>query len=236
MEFITAHLTDQGLYREKNQDALSLQIIRAGRRRILLAVVCDGLGGLSDGELASARVVQSVTQWFRQHWQELAAGRYAGKRLQKELTAFMEQEHKKLSSHGRRRGRMLGTTVSLLLVLGRRFYIMHVGDTRIYLIRRRVRQLSADHALSENVLLQCVGSARKIKPDFTSGRVKRGVGFLLCSDGFYRRLARGELEQGLARRHTYSSSEAGQRLLELCRIARMRGEEDNISAIFVKVK
>ena len=79
MIFQGACYTDQGSVRESNQDACTVKVARTSRGQAALAVVCDGMGGLVQGELASAELLREFDSWFWHYLpdllrQELDAG------------------------------------------------------------------------------------------------------------------------------------------------------------------
>ena len=64
MAFLTAYHTDVGIKKKTNQDALLLKTAQTAKGEVGLFVVCDGMGGLSHGELASATVIRGMAEWF----------------------------------------------------------------------------------------------------------------------------------------------------------------------------
>ena len=66
MKFLVTASTDVGILKETNQDSCLVKHISTKIGEILLAVVCDGMGGLSKGELASATVVRAFSHWFNE--------------------------------------------------------------------------------------------------------------------------------------------------------------------------
>ena len=71
MQFCLAACTDRGKTRRVNQDGLLLQQALCGRKRYVLAAVCDGMGGLEKGELASSEVLRSLADWFQSRFPEV---------------------------------------------------------------------------------------------------------------------------------------------------------------------
>ena len=66
MSYLVALHSDKGIVRETNQDSLCVMEANTSAGKILMAVVCDGMGGLAKGEVASAAVVLSLCRWFEQ--------------------------------------------------------------------------------------------------------------------------------------------------------------------------
>ena len=68
IHYLAAAQTDIGLVKQVNQDRLTVKVIDTELGEVALAVICDGMGGLAKGELASAIVVRAFEKWF---WEEL---------------------------------------------------------------------------------------------------------------------------------------------------------------------
>ena len=150
---------------------------------------------------------------------------------------------------------MLGTTAVCFLLIGTDFLLMNVGDSRLYKTtdtHEGIRQLTHDHSLVQrqidsgqitdveardsnykSVLLQCIGASPEVEPDFFFGNVTRDSNYLLCTDGFWRRLALDELEEVFSPQVCNSDEEAEARIGRMIDEVKRRGEEDNISAILV---
>lgn len=245
MIFQGACYTDQGGVRESNQDACTVKVAQTGRGQVALAVVCDGMGGLVQGELASAELLREFDSWFWHYLPELLRQGLSPQRLSAQWNGLVQGANRRLRDYGRAQGITLGTTVTALLAAEGRYYLLHVGDCRAYLISGgSVLQLTEDQTLAarelqagrlrpedlpadprQHVLLQCVGIA-EVLPSFFMGECPAEGTFLLCSDGFYHTLTGGELAgldgEGAA------MPLALERLGQTCR---RRGEEDNLTAV-----
>ena len=64
MEYLTAWYWNRGKDRRKNEDSFSLQKVKIGGREAAFLLVCDGIGGLPEGETASGLVAEKMTEWF----------------------------------------------------------------------------------------------------------------------------------------------------------------------------
>ena len=98
------------------------------------------------------------------------------------------EQNEKIKAYGEQNGFMLGTTISAILIYRGMYYILHVGDSRVYEITSGIRQLTADQTLvareiaagrltpeqaetdsRRSVLLQCIGASPVVEPDFVVG-------------------------------------------------------------------
>ncbi len=253
MRFIATADTDIGNTREANQDSLLIRHAQTPAGEVLLCVVCDGMGGLSKGELASATVVRAFSDWFDR---ELSGGDGAFdlRTTAAQWTTLLDDANRTLSMYGERHLIHLGTTISGILFAGGRYLLCHVGDSRIYHIDRHACQLTEDQTLvgqevragrltkeqarrdtRRGVLLQCVGASASVKPQMIVGKAKTGV-YLLCSDGFYHKTTAGEMSASLAPDALRDRRVMHARVRRLIDLAKSRGEKDNLSAILVRAR
>jgi serine/threonine protein phosphatase PrpC len=159
-----------------------------------------------------------------------------------ERLVFHAQEQ--LRQYGRREQLNLGTTMSVLVLWENTYMIWHLGDSRIYRIRRHgrsrrkaaVEQLTRDHVTGRNRLTKCVGSFGFFRPEEHMGTLREKDAFLLCSDGFYHHITEQELEDALWQGHVKEEEQIERRLKEIGDACMKRGERDNLSAVYVKTE
>lgn len=241
MRFLSDVFWEKGEWREQNQDAVVLLTALTGRGRVLLAAVCDGMGGHSGGEVASALVTRQLQEWF---YDTLLPSVRRRKRLwviRRSLDRLVYQMQACFKGYAQREQLQLGTTMSVLVIWEQRYLLWHLGDSRIYRVRRKRRGqeaeivcLTQDHKVGSSSLTRCVGSFGFFCPDHSLGTVRAEEGFLICSDGFYRRMEEGELGGVLAPQGITGEEQIGRRLREIAGCCRRRGERDNLSAVYVR--
>ena len=247
MIYQTACYTDQGEFRPSNQDSCCVKIAQMGGEQVALALMCDGLGGLVQGELASAEVVRAFDSWFWNYLPELLREGLDESRLSAQWNGLIQGANRAIRSYGMDHGITLGTTVTAFLAVGERYFLLHAGDCRAYLLYSgQTLQLTMDQTLAareyqaghisaaqlraderQHVLLQCVGVSQ-VTPDFLSGQLPGECTVLLCSDGFYHTLAPGELA-GLSA-PPLKGAAVQLELERLGALCRQRGEQDNLTA------
>ncbi len=262
MGYLLSYHTDTGRVKNVNQDALLLQSGCFKGEQIVLAVLCDGMGGLEKGEAASAAVIRRFAGWFRK---ELPVMLKKGlDRLENSVlsawTGILEQEDEAIGIYGRRHGVLMGTTATAMLFAGGVYYIAHVGDGRVYELDASgdwIWQLTKDQTLAEreveqgrltkqeaesdsrrNVLLQSIGAGScmggRPVPSFMRGPVRRGRVYLLCSDGFRHEISEEELLQAFHPSAMAGESDMKRACIRLTELDKARGENDNISVLAVK--
>ena len=253
MDIMTACLSDIGILREINQDSVLIEKARFGKKSVVLATVCDGLGGLQRGEAASAALVFGFSAWFHEELPLLMASGLKQELLEKSWCALTGRISRKLADYGKRNGIRMGTTCTAVLTVGRRYTVMNIGDSRTYLLSRRMLQLTEDQTWCQrevasgrmtreqaksdprrNILLQCIGAGTGTRPDFVSGRLRRKQCMLLCSDGFFHRTGPEEMYEQLGPAAADSPAAMRQNLIKLTDRLKERQETDNISAVLLK--
>lgn len=229
--YIYAHsYWDKGK-RDINQDSLILLQGIYGNNPIVLACVCDGIGGLVNGEKASAYCIMQINKWFMEEGMSLfIKGRKRAicnslLRLSFKMNNGYMENKKQLAKHG--------TTCSLILLYKRRVICMHIGDSRIYKIKKgKMSQITKDHTLN-GALTKCFGSFEYRKPDIRSFRLGVEEGLFICSDGFYRKETEAVIGESLNPEEIVTNNQLQKRLNSLGEHIKKLGETDNISGIVI---
>lgn len=253
MAFQVAYHTDIGIKKKTNQDGLLLKTARTPEGEIGLFVICDGMGGLSHGELASATVIRGMSDWFDRDLPELLEEGNIDKEVPVKLEERVRELNQKILEYGEVSNIKLGTTITALLILHKQYYIVQIGDSRAYSINDKLIKLTEDQTLVErelqrgnitaeqaridprrNVLLQCVGATKDINVVITSGEVQAGTMYMLCTDGFYHEIKDEEMLANLNPQHFTEEKHMKTKLIELVELAKERQETDNISILLAK--
>jgi possible phosphoprotein phosphatase len=252
MDFVTMAVSSVGNVKEVNQDYYFFEQGRTERGNIVFAILCDGMGGLQQGEFASKTVVEAFKAWGKEHLADYALGEFVDAEIRREWTELVNRCNQYLHAYGRERGISLGTTLTVLLMTEERYYIMNIGDSRAYALEAGIRQLTRDHTVVQrevdlgklsaydaekdsrrNILLQCIGASDQIYPDFFFGAPEPKATYLLCSDGFRHEVSGEELYQVLQGRRRESKEDLQGALKILLRWNLERQERDNLTAIAI---
>ena len=236
MRYWTNVYWNKGREAEKNQDSVALQQVLTSKGRVLLAVVCDGMGGIARGEAASGYAAERLREWF---YTELFAMMRKNKRywvLRRSLDRMVFHMQGQLAQYAGREELSLGTTMTAFLVWERTWLLWHLGDSRAYRLREeRIEQLTEDQAQDGGKLTKCLGSFGYFTPQHGMGVLKPGDGILICTDGFRRRVTGEELQAVMNPRALSGEEQIGRRLKEIGETCMKRGETDNLSAVYIKV-
>jgi serine/threonine protein phosphatase PrpC len=241
-----AALTDIGLRRTNNQDALAVVIAdsqETWQQRGHLFMVADGMGAHAAGELASKLATDTVALTYSKLLELSPADA---------LLRAMQEANRQI--HGRGEAdpefRGMGTTSTVLLLLPQGALLSHVGDSRAYRLRgNRFEQLTFDHSLiwemratgqfadddihdyiPKNIITRSLGPGSDVQIDLEGPfPIAAGDTFLVCSDGLCGPVEDEEIGAIL------SAMPPGEAVHALVDLANLRGGPDNITAIVVRV-
>ena len=225
-EIFCGHLWERGS-RTNNEDSLAFWHMKKGKKHRIMAIVCDGIGGLPQGEQASAYVVRQLANWF------MAEGyRIKIKKLQKILQQLCFQIHKEIEDYGKENKIRLGTTIAVALIDDRKIFWFYAGDCRLYLLRdKKVKKLTEEHHDKRGNLNRAIGVGEWHLLSANFRKIKKGDRYLLCSDGFYRNLDQEELRIW-GKRKVKNDVQADRMLKQIFQKKIAFGEKDNISALY----
>lgn len=223
--------THPGAVRPRNEDAL------LDRADIGLWVVADGAGGHGSGDVASNAIVAAM---------RVVPPGLAAAELLAQVRLRLTAVHQELQEEAARRGpgRILASTVVVMLARGEHFAMLWAGDSRAYLLRQgTLSRVTKDHSLVQelvdqgtlseeeaeshpqaNVITRAIGAQGDLELDKVSGRIIEGDRFLLCTDGLFKTMAEAEITAMLT---------AGADAQAIVTEAVGRGARDNVSAIGV---
>lgn len=242
-----ADLTDIGCERDQNEDSYAFwepKNERAADAKGRLAVIADGMGGYEGGQEASRIAVQTVCETY-------ANTPIADHQLA--LLTSVRAAHERIQDYATQHPDFfgMGTTCTAACISDDLLHYVHVGDSRLYLLRRdSISQLTHDHsyvarlvksgALSpeeaenhpqRHILTAALGVGGEPVFDTPAApvRLQAGDALLLCTDGLWGTVSNCELRD-LANRGSASSA-----CRELVRLAKERGGPDNITVQLLRI-
>ncbi len=253
MNFIISARTDIGLAKSTNQDSLSMRVINTPQGRMVLAVLCDGMGGLDKGEVASAAVIRAFDNWLHNDFPVLCGAPIEDSMIKEQWNRIVVEQNNVIKNYGARQGTQLGTTVVAILLTQTRYYILNVGDSRAYEISNVIKQITADQTFvarevalgnmtveqartdkRRNVLLQCVGASDEVYPEFFYGETNGNAVYMLCSDGFRHEVSADEIYEKLNPNVLFDENMMNTNSEQLIELNKARKEQDNISVALIR--
>lgn len=188
---------------------------------ICLAVVCDGVGSLTEGGYASSAALHWISNWFDEI--ENVCG--LGLRLRSQVLAVNGD----IIAAAREQGLQTATTLSAILLIDEKYYVVHAGDSRIYMYNgKTLQQLTPDHC-ANGKLTSCIGRKEEIELFYGEGDYQGDL-ILLCSDGLYKKMDEkymlAELKRMRVKRLRRTLERLAQHVIQC-------GETDNISLAIV---
>jgi PPM family protein phosphatase len=253
MPFRVVSCQSTGMERSHNEDTLFvfqtyLDGIDNGMS-LGLYLVADGMGGHQNGEVASHLAAQGAGQFLMEQLVNPLIFEHKGFK-EEDISALLTQAVEQAQSLVRQRVPGGGTTLTLALIMGDRVFTAHVGDSRLYLIRKDgfLSLQTKDHSLvkrlvdlgeiteaeaavhpQRNVLYKALGQSDALVPDLDQFKIAPEEGLLLCSDGLWGLVNDQKIKMTLS-----SNTDLNKAACELVRLANEAGGPDNISVIIVK--
>ncbi|HIK56762.1 MAG TPA: serine/threonine phosphatase [Synechococcales cyanobacterium M55_K2018_004] len=255
--------SDIGRQRDHNEDCFSIQTdikkVEGINGRTLwvkgLYILCDGMGGHAGGEVASALAVETLQNFFQEHWQDQLPSEDT---IRQGILAANQAIFDLNQQDDRAGSARMGTTLVMLLVQDTRAMVAHVGDSRLYRLSRRrgLEQITTDHEVGQREiqrgvepaiayarpdayqLTQALGPRENafVLPDVQFLELNEDALLLLCSDG----LSDNNLLETHWRSHlepllsSQTNLETG--VNQLIDLANQYNGHDNITAIAIRNK
>ena len=233
--------SDVGRKRSMNQDYFYCSDSPVGSFQNLL-IVADGMGGHKAGDHASKLCVESMVD---------SVGKSSHKTPVTIFEEAVDIANNKIYSAAKENVEFegMGTTMVACTLFGETMYVANIGDSRLYLLRDGISQITDDHSLVEelvkqgnitesearvhpqkNIITRALGTDGQVNADFFEVMVQKGDIVLLCSDGLSNMLDDEDMEYIV--RHSDTLEEAGTVLVER---ANQSGGDDNITVVLVRI-
>ena len=244
-------ISDKGTIRDENQDCCAACKIAENAH---LFIVCDGMGGISGGKIASTTVCTEFEAQMR-----LRLSRFKGdslpKRAHKDIPRYLEDSlshankvlHNMAANDSDHRG--MGTTLVALFVIDNKGYVINVGDSRAYFYSGgsflqitkdhsyvqflvdsgKISEDEAEHHPQKNVITRSVGVKDNVEPDMFEFEFVDGDCILLCTDGLS-----GFVDTDRMLRCFEKFNDIEARVKYLVDLAKKNNSSDNITALIVE--
>ena len=235
--------SDVGKLREMNQD---YYYISNSLDEIQLYMLADGMGGYNGGEIASRLAIQSAKSYIENNFGNIEKDKDSIIQL---LGSSMEYANMVVYEKSKENKELegMGTTLEIVLIYNNKAYIGHIGDSRIYRIRKSfIRKLTQDHSYvqklvkdgqitqeqaehhpKKNMLMKALGCNAFVEPDvMVKGFLKDDI-IVMCSDGLTNLVNQEEI-------YDFARVNIEQATKDLVNMANERGGYDNITVVIIK--
>ena len=234
--------TDIGKMRDMNQDNY---YISGNQDKFKLYIVADGMGGYKGGEIASAIAITYAKSYIESNFESIEHDRSS---IQKLIRSAIEYANMIVYEKSKENPELagMGTTLEICLIHANRAYIGHVGDSRIYRIRKNfIRKLTTDHSYVEtlvkdgtitreealkhpkkNMLMKAIGCNSYVEPDVMVKGFEKDDILVMTSDGLTNMVTDEEIFNIIKENVTVATS----RLVEK---ANEHGGVDNITVVII---
>ena len=234
--------TDVGKAREINQDYYS---IPSSESDLQLYILADGMGGYNGGEIASRLAAETTKNYIQNNFKKIEHDKEAILKLVKDAMEYAnmvvyEESKKDENLQG------MGTTLDVCFIYNSKIYIGHVGDSRIYLIKKDIaRKITKDHSYvqqlvedkkitreeaehhpKKNMLLKALGCTSYVEPDIRARNLEKDDILLMCSDGLTNMVEESKIYE-VVRENKEKAPEI------LVNLANNAGGYDNITVITI---
>ena len=236
--------SDIGKAREMNQDAY---YISEPSSPIKLYLLADGMGGYKGGEIASNLAIKCAKSYIENNFKDVAKDRDSLIQL---VASSMEYANMVVYEKSKEDKELegMGTTLEVCLIYNNKAYIGHVGDSRIYRIRKDfIRKLTQDHSYvqklvkegtitkeqaahhpQKNMLMKALGCNAFVEPDvMVKGFLKDDI-LIMCSDGLTNMIDQETIYQMASKKNIEQASK------DLVQRANDNGGYDNITVVIIK--
>ncbi len=236
----TFSITDIGRKRKVNQDYVYTSENPIGNLPNVF-IVADGMGGHKAGDYASKTTVETMVKEIEESFEKNPI-----RILSKAIETANELVRKKASEEADLEG--MGTTVVAATCIGKYLQIANVGDSRLYVVNKEMKQITRDHSLVEemvrmgglgkaearnhpdkNIITRAVGANDTIEIDFFTVELDEGDKVLMCTDGLTNMLEDEEIRMILS-----GARDIVEGAQELVAAANAQGGQDNISVILLE--
>ena len=234
MEIRTACVSDIGSVRSVNQDAIIVKTLKKRKQMLAIGAVFDGIGGLERGELASGLLSQELSEWIDALPSKIDLLKVEPDILYAHFMDEAELLNEKLCDFVREHKIQTGSTMSAILIVRDQYYVIQVGDSRVYRFHQFLEQLTDDETRMKEKegrirkkLTNYMGKSENLEFLAYQGKVYPGDRFLFCSDGFYHHFLASDITRMF--REDLKEKELKEELEHLVKQMMQRGEHDNIS-------
>lgn len=192
--------TDVGMARSMNQD--SFLVSDNNRNGLNLYILADGMGGYKGGEIASKVAITAVSKYIIEKFDEIPKDKQSILNLVEDSIEFANSAIYEESEQDEELQDM-GTTLEVVLIYKNKVYIGHIGDSRVYRVRKnRMKKITTDHSYVEkliqdgeitreeaynhpkkNLLIKALGTDEEACPDMIYTVLNKNDVILICSDG-----------------------------------------------------
>ncbi|NLG02738.1 MAG: Stp1/IreP family PP2C-type Ser/Thr phosphatase [Clostridia bacterium] len=236
----TFSLTDIGLKRKLNQDYVYSCETPIGKLPNIF-IVADGMGGHNAGDFASRCSVETIVQSVL-HSEAQNPIQIIREAITQANAKIREQSNASEELRG------MGTTVVVAVVVDKMLYVANVGDSRLYLLRDGIRQITRDHSLVEemvrigeidrasarthpdkNIITRAIGAGENVEIDFFELELEKNDLILMCTDGLTNMIEDSEISIIIK-----SQRDVAGKAEELVKAANNNGGKDNIAVIVIE--
>lgn len=233
-----------GEKRNNNEDSIFISDESDNKN---LYIVADGMGGHRAGEVASNSAINAFVDYIKLHSNEFENEN----EILDIMVGAMQYSNKMVYEKSKEDEKFwgMGTTLTALAIRNKKLFIVHVGDSRVYILDEgKIRQLTTDHSYvmelvklgeitkeeadlhpGRNIITRAIGTKDDVEVDTVIESLKHGDIVLMCSDGLTSMVSESDIENILNCENTLK-----EKVEVLINKANENGGKDNISVIILE--
>lgn len=219
--------------RGNNEDSIILHKAITANGEMLLAGICDGLGGMDSGEIASGYISEELSKWFYKELPLINSTLGYVNRISKSLQRKVFKIHNELRYFGKKHNQNIGSTLVILFKVRKKLLIISVGDSAIYSFTNKVKLINKIDSYTRHKLSSCIGIGNLKNINIHKASIVGEISFLLCSDGFYEKMNMGEFLKKCKCIRSTNTHMVNRLLKNIGNESIKNGANDNMSAILL---
>lgn len=238
LKYYAFGITDVGSFYPTDEDNFLYKIVEIGHSMAGICAIADGVGGESQGDVASAAAISAINDWFNTEFKDSYTN---PTQMKSTLMDCFSSVNRELLNMSAGKAKKIATTLSVLVFAESQYLIVHTGDSRIYQLHHAffhtLNQITVDQSVSirkyvngqsvkKNFLTECLGNKEVCNVFTQVGRIRENDLFLLCSDGLYKKTTSKQIRSILKEKPDLKTA-----CKALIDYAKQCGEEDNLTAI-----
>lgn len=236
----TFSITDAGVVRQMNQDSEFSSETAVGNLPNLF-IVADGMGGHKAGDYASRHTIERVVaSVHRSKFSEPVS--IIKEAIDKANEILIGESRSDVDKSG------MGTTLVVATIIGNKLFVANIGDSRLYVAGKELRQITRDHSLvgemvrmgeidveearvhpDKNIITRAVGAADYVEADFFEVEITSDDRILICTDGLTNMVRDEEIFDVIKKNDSIEDA-----VKQLVGMANANGGRDNITVMIIK--
>lgn len=218
-----------------NQSSISLQEVMSVKGKMVFCVVCDGNPQCGAGEIAGGYAAEKLTAWFHQKAVVLAGKGKGRKQINRSMQCEWHSIYHDMKYFAKKNQTILSCSVTALLLLKNRYQIWHLGNTPVYVYRKRQTVLTQASAAARQKQGSYLDSRQWTAPAAGYGHIYKNSGMLICTNEFCRHITAEKLTEAMLPEEIRTEQSIRKRLKQIADTAAKAQQTGDRAAVYLKI-